>query len=131
MTLIKLRLTMLDYNIRPAKPTAIRRHIDALVRVGHAQRHELTNKSSPPERFEIAHKSLVFPDNTDDVTIDKHEIQIRIGNLQAANRMNILNAEVVGEPNELLLLAVGRDVRHKRQILDETARFAFGRVTGT
>lgn len=56
---------------------------------------------------------------------------MRIGDLHAAERVTILDAQIERQTHEMLLLRVGGDVSHERKILDETARLSLGRVRRT
>ena len=97
----------------------------------HAHGHKLADESLASQQLEGFYEASVVPDEANDVAIYEYHVGVGAADLEAAQRVTVLDTKLKRQLDELLLLAVGRDVSHKCQVFDKTARLSFWRVRGT
>ncbi len=117
--------------VKPAQTTAVRRDVDALVRMRDAYGYELTNDALASQSFDVARESRRLAHKPDDVAVDEDNVAVAKRDLHAVERVAILDAQIERQTHQVSLLGVCGDVRHECEVLDETARFAFRCVRRT
>ena len=122
---------ILDYDVGSTEATAIGRYVHTLVQVRHAHGNELADEALAAQVLERAREVLLILDHADYVAVYEDHVYGLVGDLEPGERVAVLDAQVEGQLDQLLLLAVGGDVGHECQIFDQTARLTFGRVRGT
>ena len=93
--------------------------------------HKLADEPLASEQLECFDEASVIPDETNDITVYEYHVGVGATDLQAAQGVTVLDAKLKRQLDELLLLAVCRDVSHECQVFDKTASFSFGCVRGT